>query len=77
MQVFYINIGGGEPTDPARTSGTSSSTPSTTASGVKFSTNGSKHRRRRRPAAGHESDYVDVQISIDGADAETNDHGAG
>lgn len=72
MQVFYINIGGGEPTirkdfwhlvDYAVDHGV----------GVKFSTNGSGIDRAvaERLAA---SDYVDVQISIDGADAETNDH---
>lgn len=71
MQVFYINIGGGEPTirsdfwhlvDYATDHGV----------GVKFSTNGSRIDAAvaRRLAA---SDYVDVQISIDGADAATND----
>jgi len=71
MQVFYINIGGGEPTirsdfwhlvDYATDHGV----------GVKFSTNGSRIDAAvaRRLAA---SDYVDVQVSIDGADAVTND----
>ena len=71
MQVFYINIGGGEPTlrpdfweliDYAADRGI----------GVKFSTNGSRidEAAARRLAA---ADYVDVQISIDGADAATND----
>jgi mycofactocin radical SAM maturase len=71
MQVFYVNIGGGEPTlrpdfwdllDHCVTSHV----------GVKFSTNGS----RITPAAAARiagTDYVDVQISIDGADAATND----
>jgi mycofactocin radical SAM maturase len=77
MQVFYVNIGGGEPTlrpdfwdllDYCVESKV----------GVKFSTNGS----RITPAAAARiasSDYVDVQISIDGADAATNDavRGAG
>lgn len=71
MQVFYVNIGGGEPTvrpdfwelvDHATGSGV----------GVKFSTNGVMLDRAaaRRLAA---DDYVDVQISVDGADAATND----
>jgi len=72
MQVFYINIGGGEPTirkdfwhlvHYAVDHGV----------GVKFSTNGSGIDAT---VAEHlaQSDYVDVQISIDGADAATNDH---
>ena len=71
MQVFYVNIGGGEPTlrpdfwellDYCVASKV----------GVKFSTNGSRivPEVARRLAA---TDYVDVQISIDGADAATND----
>ena len=71
MQVFYVNIGGGEPTvrpdfwhllDYATANGI----------GVKFSTNGSRidAAAARRLAR---SDYVDVQISIDGADAAVND----
>jgi mycofactocin radical SAM maturase len=77
MAVFYVNIGGGEPTirsdfyelvDYAIGRGV----------GVKFSTNGStiNAERARRLA---DTDYLDVQISIDGADAETNDRvrGAG
>ena len=77
MQVFYVNIGGGEPTvradfwdlvDYATTHHV----------GVKFSTNGS----RITPAIARKlaaSDYVDVQISLDGATAEVNDavRGAG
>ena len=77
MQVFYINIGGGEPTIRkdfwhlvryAVDHGV----------GVKFSTNGSGIDAEVAEQLA-ESDYVDVQISIDGADAETNDHvrGAG
>jgi len=77
MQVFYVNIGGGEPTvrpdfweliDYATEHHV----------GVKFSTNGVKitPEASRRLAA---SDYVDVQISLDGASAEVNDavRGAG
>ena len=71
MQVFYVNIGGGEPTlrpdfweivDHAVGVGV----------GVKFSTNGT---RLDATAAARcaVTDYVDVQISIDGADAATND----
>jgi mycofactocin radical SAM maturase len=71
MQVFYVNIGGGEPTlrpdfwelvDYCVASKV----------GVKFSTNGS---RITPPIAARiaGSDYVDVQISLDGADAATND----
>ena len=71
MQVFYVNIGGGEPTirsdfyelvDYAVGNGV----------GVKFSTNGSTitaERARRLEA----TDYLDVQISVDGATAATND----
>src|SRR5215472_16649292 len=71
MQVFYVNIGGGEPTvrpdfwelvDYATAHHV----------GVKFSTNGVK----LDPAAAARlaaSDYVDVQISLDGATAAVND----
>jgi len=71
MQVFYVNIGGGEPTvrpdfwhlvDYATAHHV----------GVKFSTNGVRITPEvaRRLAA---SDYVDVQISLDGATAAVND----
>jgi mycofactocin biosynthetic radical S-adenosylmethionine protein MftC len=71
MQVFYVNIGGGEPTvrkdfwellDYATAHHV----------GVKFSTNGSRITPQiaERLAA---NDYVDVQISLDGATAEVND----
>ncbi|MFE3000564.1 mycofactocin radical SAM maturase [Nocardia sp. NPDC059246] len=71
MQVFYVNIGGGEPTvrpdfwellDYAIDHDV----------GVKFSTNGVRlsPERARRLAA---TDYVDVQISLDGATAAVND----
>ena len=71
MQVFYVNIGGGEPTirpdfwelvDYATAHHV----------GVKFSTNGV----RITPAVATRlaaNDYVDVQISLDGATAEVND----
>ena len=71
MQVFYVNIGGGEPTvrpdfwelvDYATAHHV----------GVKFSTNGVRINAEvaAKLAA---SDYVDVQISLDGATAEIND----
>ena len=71
LQVFYVNIGGGEPTirrdffeivEYAIERGV----------GVKFSTNGSRidPATARRLAA---MDYLDVQISIDGSAAATND----
>jgi len=71
MKVFYVNIGGGEPTirpdfwhllDYAVEHQV----------GVKFSTNGSQitPERAARIAA---TDYVDVQVSLDGATAEVND----
>ena len=71
LQVFYINIGGGEPmirrdffelVDHAIGNGI----------GVKFSTNGTfvDAAAAARLAA---MDYLDVQISIDGADVATND----
>jgi mycofactocin biosynthetic radical S-adenosylmethionine protein MftC len=71
MQVFYINIGGGEPTirqdffqiiDHSVARGV----------GVKFSTNGSRiDAATARRLSG--TDYIDIQISLDGADASTND----
>ena len=71
MQVFYINIGGGEPmirrdffelVEYATARGI----------GVKFSTNGAfiDAAKAERLAA---LDYVDIQISLDGVDRETND----
>jgi len=72
MQVFYVNIGGGEPT--VRSDFWEIVDYATAHQvGVKFSTNGVKITPEiaRRLAA---SDYVDVQISLDGATAEVNDH---
>jgi len=71
MQVFYVNIGGGEPMlrpdffeiiEYCVSRGV----------GVKFSTNGGRinAENARRLAA---LDYVDVQISLDGIDEATND----
>jgi mycofactocin radical SAM maturase len=71
MQVFYVNIGGGEPTvRPDFWALVDYATAHQV--GVKFSTNGIKldAAAARRLAA---SDYVDVQISLDGATAEVND----
>jgi mycofactocin radical SAM maturase len=81
MQVFYVNIGGGEPTirpdfwelvDYATAHHV----------GVKFSTNGVRITPEvaarlaagdRGSGSGPRSGYVDVQISLDGATAEVND----
>ena len=71
MQVFYVNIGGGEPmlrpdffeiVEYCVAKGV----------GVKFSTNGGRinAENAKRLAS---MDYVDIQISLDGADAITND----
>ena len=71
MQVFYVNVGGGEPTvrpdfwhllDYAIGHDV----------GVKFSTNGIKLDKARAQQLAR-TDYVDVQISLDGATAEVND----
>ncbi|MCW2841759.1 MAG: mftC [Aeromicrobium sp.] len=72
MLVFYVNIGGGEPTirpdfwellDYAVSHDV----------GVKFSTNGVRlNPERARFLAS--TDYVDVQISLDGATPEVNDY---
>jgi mycofactocin biosynthetic radical S-adenosylmethionine protein MftC len=71
MQVFYVNIGGGEPTvrrDFWELVGYATSH----QVGVKFSTNGTRidTAAARRLTA---SDYADVQVSLDGATAEVND----
>ncbi|MDE0828845.1 MAG: mycofactocin radical SAM maturase [Vicinamibacterales bacterium] len=71
MQVFYVNIGGGEPTiRPDFWELVDYATAHSV--GVKFSTNGVKITPAvaERLAA---SDYVDVQISLDGATADVND----
>ena len=71
LQVFYVNIGGGEPTirpdffeliEYCVAQGV----------GVKFSTNGSQiDAQAAKRLSGN--DYIDIQISLDGADAATND----
>ena len=72
MQVFYVNVGGGEPTvrrdfwelvDYAVEHHV----------GVKFSTNGARITPPRSPPASPSTDYVDVQVSLDGATASVND----
>ena len=77
MQIFYVNIGGGEPTVRADFWELVEYATDHHV-GVKFSTNGSRITSdvARRLAA---SDYVDVQISLDGATAAVNDavRGAG
>ncbi|MEO7370683.1 MAG: mycofactocin radical SAM maturase, partial [Ilumatobacteraceae bacterium] len=76
LQVFYINIGGGEPmvrrdffelVDYAINPISGNN-----GIGVKFSTNGTyvDVANARRLAA---MDYLDIQISLDGIDAATND----
>ena len=77
MQVFYVNIGGGEPT-VRRDFWELVEYAVEHHVGVKFSTNGSRITPRSRPAIAG-TDYVDVQISLDGATAEVNDRvrGAG
>ena len=71
LQVFYVNIGGGEPTiradfydlvDYAVAHGV----------GVKFSTNGTTITPERAARLAG-TDYIDVQISLDGATAAVND----
>ena len=71
MQVFYVNIGGGEPT-VRRDFWELVEYAVAHHVGVKFSTNGS--RITPEVAARIAStDYVDVQVSLDGATAEVND----
>ncbi|MGZ4559403.1 MAG: mycofactocin radical SAM maturase [Mycobacteriaceae bacterium] len=77
MQVFYVNIGGGEPT--VRSDFWELVDYATAHQvGVKFSTNGVKIDKAVAERISG-SDYVDVQISLDGATAEVNDavRGAG
>jgi mycofactocin radical SAM maturase len=71
MQVFYINVGGGEPlTRPDFFQLMEYAVEHRV--GVKFSTNGTLlDRSAARWVAA--TDYVDVQISLDGVSAEVND----
>ena len=71
LQVFYVNIGGGEPLlrpDFFDLVGYATER----RVGVKFSTNGTR-LTRARAARLASMDYVDVQVSVDGATAETCD----
>ena len=75
MQVFYVNIGGGEPTIRPDFWHLLEYAVGHQV-GVKFSTNGVRLTPERAaflasPAC---NGYVDVQISLDGATAEVNDH---
>ncbi|MFJ9563843.1 mycofactocin radical SAM maturase [Streptomyces fuscichromogenes] len=71
MQVFYVNIGGGEPTVRADFWELLDYATAHRV-GVKFSTNGVRiTREAAERLAGN--DYVDVQISLDGATADVND----
>ena len=71
MQVFYVNIGGGEPT-VRRDFWELIEYATSHHVGVKFSTNGSRITQERAAWLAA-ADYVDVQISLDGATAEVND----
>ena len=71
MQVFYVNIGGGEPT--VRSDFWELLEYATSHHvGVKFSTNGVKITPEVATALAA-NDYVDVQISLDGATPDVND----
>ena len=71
MQVFYVNVGGGEPTIRPDFFDLVEHAVSRRV-GVKFSTNGTRITPTRARALAA-MDYVDVQVSIDGATAATND----
>ncbi|TGD86674.1 mycofactocin radical SAM maturase [Mycolicibacterium sp. CH28] len=71
MQVFYVNIGGGEPTVRADFWDILDYATGHEV-GVKFSTNGIRITPDRAATLA-DSDYVDVQISLDGATAQVND----
>jgi len=72
MQVFYVNIGGGEPTIRPDFWHLLQYAVDHQV-GVKFSTNGVRITAERARFLAS-TDYVDVQISLDGATAEVNDH---
>lgn len=71
MQVFYVNIGGGEPTIRPDFWHLLNYAVDHQV-GVKFSTNGIRITPERAAYIAS-TDYVDVQISLDGATAEVND----
>jgi len=75
MQVFYVNIGGGEPTIRPDFWHLLQYAVGHQV-GVKFSTNGVRltPERARFLASPACNGYVDVQISLDGATAEVNDY---
>jgi mycofactocin radical SAM maturase len=77
MQVFYVNIGGGEPT-VRRDFWELLDYAVDHRVGVKFSTNGSRIGPEEAARLARR-DYVDIQISLDGATSEVNDaiRGAG
>ena len=77
MKVFYINVGGGEPMSRRDFVELMDYTLAR-GIGVKFSTNGTLLDDRAADWIAA-SDYLDVQISLDGASPETNDpvRGAG
>jgi mycofactocin biosynthetic radical S-adenosylmethionine protein MftC len=72
MQVFYVNVGGGEPTIRPDFWHLLEYAVDHQV-GVKFSTNGVRvdPARARFLAA---TDYIDVQVSLDGATADVNDY---
>ncbi|MEN8672688.1 MULTISPECIES: mycofactocin radical SAM maturase [Nocardioides] len=72
MQVFYVNIGGGEPTIRPDFWHLLAYAVDHQV-GVKFSTNGVRITPERARVLAS-TDYVDVQISLDGATAEVNDY---
>jgi [mycofactocin precursor peptide]-tyrosine decarboxylase / 3-amino-5-[(4-hydroxyphenyl)methyl]-4,4-dimethylpyrrolidin-2-one synthase len=71
MQVFYVNIGGGEPT-VRRDFWQLVDYAVSHRVGVKFSTNGSRITPERAIKLANTA-YVDVQVSLDGATPEVND----
>ena len=72
MQVFYVNIGGGEPTIRPDVWHLLEYAVDHQV-GVKFSTNGVRITPERARFLAS-TDYVDVQVSLDGATAEVNDY---
>ena len=72
MQVFYVNIGGGEPTIRPDFWHLLQYAVDHQV-GVKFSTNGARITPERARFLASTS-YVDVQVSLDGATAEVNDY---
>ena len=71
LQVFYINIGGGEPLVRRDFFELLDYSISRNV-GVKFSTNGYMIDKAKAQRLAN-TDYLDIQLSLDGADAATND----